>query len=112
MTERAFASIPLNKRSKKPRLQGLTEIRGPYYSVMGTRYLSDVLETMGDYVDGLKFAGGSFALMPRNEVKKLIDLAHKHDVYVSTGGWIERVLTHGSEAVDFILMRHTSLGLI
>lgn len=110
MTERAFASIPLNKRLKKPRFQGLTEIRGPYYSVMGTRYLSDVLETMGAYVDGLKFAGGSFALMPRNEVKKLIDLAHKHDVYVSTGGWIERVLTHGSEAVDYYIKEAHELG--
>ena len=36
----------------------------------GQRYLEDVLETMGDYVDTLKFAGGSFTLMPRVELMK------------------------------------------
>lgn len=110
MNERAFSSIPNNQRPGKPRKQGLSEIRGPYYSVMGTRYLSDILETMGAYVDGLKFAGGSFSLMPRKEVKKLIDIAHSHDVYVSTGGWIERVLTHGSDAVDYYIKEAQSLG--
>jgi len=55
---------------------------------------------MGEYVDGLKFAGGSFALMPAKEVKALTDLAHQYDVYVSTGGWIERVLTQGNDAVE------------
>ena len=70
----------------------LTEIRGPYYSVMGERYLRDVLETMGPYVDGLKFAGGSFALMPKKSLQELIDLAHKYEVYVSTGGWVDTCL--------------------
>jgi phosphosulfolactate synthase (CoM biosynthesis protein A) len=60
---------------------------------MGERYLTDVLETMGWYVDGLKFAGGSFALMPRQRVKAIIDLAHAHNVYVSSGGWMEHVLS-------------------
>ena len=46
MSERAFSSIRLNVRSAKPRSRGLTEIRGPYYSVMGRRYLEDILETM------------------------------------------------------------------
>jgi phosphosulfolactate synthase (CoM biosynthesis protein A) len=48
--ERAFSFIPLNAREAKPRRRGLTEIRGPYYSVMGERYLTDVLETMGWYL--------------------------------------------------------------
>lgn len=39
---------------------------------------------MGHHVDGLKFAGGSFALFPEDKLKELIDLAHQHDVYVST----------------------------
>lgn len=110
MSERAFSFIPLNSREIKPRKQGITEIRGPYYSVMGTRYLTDILETMGVYVDGLKFAGGSFALMPREEVKKMIDLAHKYNVYVSTGGWIEYVLKHGPEAVDKYMKEVHALG--
>jgi phosphosulfolactate synthase (CoM biosynthesis protein A) len=98
--ERAFSFLPINKRESKPRKRGITEIRGPYYTPMGSRYLQDILETMSEYVDSLKFAGGSFSLMPRQVIKKLIDLCHSHDVLVSTGGFIERVLTHGSSAVE------------
>src|SRR5258708_22922631 len=65
LDERAFPFIRLNQRATKPRQIGLTEIRGPYYAVMGTRYLSDILETVGEYVDGVKYAGGPFPLMPR-----------------------------------------------
>lgn len=110
MSERAFSSIPLNARSAKPRTQGLTEIRGPYYTVMGRRYLEDILETMHPWVDGLKFAGGSFALMPREKVKEMIDLAHRYETYVSTGGWIEHVLQHGPEAVEKYLHEAKGLG--
>jgi phosphosulfolactate synthase (CoM biosynthesis protein A) len=110
MSERAFASIPLNTRSAKPRSRGLTEIRGPYYSVMRRRYLEDILETMHPYVDGLKFAGGSFALMPRDSVKQIIDLAHRYQTYVSTGGWIEYVLRYGADAVEKYLGEAASLG--
>src|SRR5262249_2043399 len=63
-------------------------------AAMGTRYLSDILETVGAYVDGVKYAGGSFALMPRARVREINDLAHKHGAYVSTGGFIEHVLAH------------------
>ena len=53
---------------------------------------------MGEYVDSLKFAGGSFSLMPRQAVKEIIEVAHSHDVLVSTGGFIERVLVQGKDA--------------
>jgi len=110
MSERAFAFVPNNNRGGKPRTRGITEIRGPYYAVMGTRYLSDILETMGDYVDGVKYAGGSFSLMPRDQVKALNDLAHKYNCYVSTGGWIEHVLTHGMDMVDKYIKECKDLG--
>jgi phosphosulfolactate synthase (CoM biosynthesis protein A) len=97
--ERAFASLPINRRPGKPRTRGVTEIRGPYYTPMGKHYLQDILETMGGYVDALKFAGGSFCLMPRSVVQELIALCHAHDVLVSTGGFIEQVLAQGPEAV-------------
>ena len=96
----AFDFLRMNEREGKPRQRGVTEIRGPYYSVMGKRYLSDVLETMGKYVDSLKFAGGSFTLMPDEALKSIIETAHAHDVMVSTGGFIEYVLTQGPDAVD------------
>ncbi len=38
---------------------------------MGCHYLEDVLETMGDYMDILKFAGGSFTLMPTSSLKAI-----------------------------------------
>ena len=89
-----------NERGPKPRKHGITEIRGPYYSPLGKRYLQDILETMGNYVDALKFAGGSFSLMPRQVLTELISLCHENDVLVSTGGFIEHVLTQGPDAVN------------
>ncbi len=96
---RGFAFLRMNQRQPKPRTRGVTEIRGPYYTPMGKRYLQDVLETMGPYIDSLKFAGGSFSLMPWGALREIIDLCHQHDVLVSTGGFIEYVLTQGPEAV-------------
>lgn len=96
---RGFAFLRMNQRQPKPRTRGVTEIRGPYYTPMGKRYLQDVLETMGSYIDSLKFAGGSFSLMPWDALREIIDLCHAHDVLVSTGGFIEYVLTQGPEAV-------------
>jgi phosphosulfolactate synthase (CoM biosynthesis protein A) len=108
--ERAFGFLDLNRREAKPRQRGLTEIRGPYYTPMGKRYLADLLETMGWYVDALKFAGGSFSLMPRGAVAELIELCHDHQVEVSTGGFIEHVLTRGAEAVQQYLGECRELG--
>jgi phosphosulfolactate synthase (CoM biosynthesis protein A) len=110
LDERAFAFLRVNERETKPRSRGITEIRGPYYTPMGKRYLEDVLETMGTYIDVLKFAGGSFSLMPRKAVKELLDLCHSHNVMVSTGGFIEHVLTQGPEAVNWYIEECKELG--
>jgi phosphosulfolactate synthase (CoM biosynthesis protein A) len=108
--ERAFSFLSINKRQTKPRNRGLTEIRGPYYTPMGKHYLEDVLETFGNFVDILKFAGGSFALMPHRALKELIDICHAHQVLVSTGGFVERVLTQGRDAVHRYLETCKELG--
>jgi phosphosulfolactate synthase (CoM biosynthesis protein A) len=97
--ERSFPFLRVNEREGKPRKRGLTEIRGPYYSAYGRRHLEDLFETMGAYVDSLKFAGGSFTLMPEQAVRDIIELCHKHQVLVSTGGFLERVLVQGADAV-------------
>ncbi len=107
---RAFDFLKVNERQTKPRSQGVTEIRGPYYTPMGKRYLQDVLETMGAYVDALKFAAGSFSLMPRQAVKELIDICHDHDVLVDTGGFMEYVLTQGKVAVERYIAECKNLG--
>src|SRR5215467_13349139 len=108
--ERSFPFLRVNEREGKPRKRGLTEIRGPYYSVVGRRYLEDLFETMGAYVDSLKFAGGSFTLMPQKAVREIIDLCHKHDVLVSTGGFVERVLVQGDDAVRRYVTECRKLG--
>src|SRR5438445_6297637 len=109
--QRSFPFLRINERESKPRKRGLTEIRGPYYSIVGRRYLEDLFETMGAYVDSLKFAGGSFTLMPEKAVREIIDLCHKHDVLVSTGGFIERVLVQGGDAVRGYVAECKKLGV-
>ncbi|RYG72466.1 phosphosulfolactate synthase [Lentibacillus lipolyticus] len=108
--QRAFQNIRMNNRQVKPRNQGITEVRGPYYTVMGKHYLEDMLETMGEYIDILKFSGGSFMLYPENKLRELLDLAHAYDVKVSTGGFMETVLTQGPEAVDHYLQECKRVG--
>jgi phosphosulfolactate synthase (CoM biosynthesis protein A) len=88
----------------------VTEIRGPYYTPVGKRYLQDVFETMGAYVDVLKFAGGSFSLMARAALKEILDTCHEYGVLVSTGGFMERVLTYGPEMVDRYIRECKEVG--
>jgi phosphosulfolactate synthase (CoM biosynthesis protein A) len=107
---RSFPFLRVNEREAKPRKRGLTEIRGPYYSAIGRRYLEDLFETVGAYVDSLKFAGGSFTLMPEKAVREIIDLCHKHGVLVSAGGFIERVLVQGGDAVRRYIAECKKLG--
>lgn len=63
----------------------------------------DIFDSMGQFVDGLKFSGGSHSLMPKSYIKEVTNLAHKHNVYVSTGGWAEH-LQHGGPSAfkDYI----------
>jgi len=108
--ERAFSFLRVNERQRKPRTEGITEIRGPYYTPMGRHYLGDILDTMGSYVDSLKFAGGSFALMPRRAVLEITKLCHEHEVLVSTGGFLEQVLMQGTDAVKSYIAECKELG--
>ncbi|KAG8385686.1 hypothetical protein BUALT_Bualt03G0070900 [Buddleja alternifolia] len=90
-------------RPEKPRRYGVTEMRGPHYSLFSQNLLQDVFESMGQFVDGLKFAGGSHSLMPKSYIKEVTSMAHKHNVYVSTGDWAEHLLRKGPSAFrDYI----------
>ena len=110
LPEHSFPFLRINERESKPRKHGLTEIRGPYYSVVGRHYLEDLFEMMSAYVDSLKFAAGSFTLMPERALREIVDLCHKHEVLVSTGGFIERVLVQGNEAVRQYVTECKKLG--
>src|SRR5438046_9315800 len=95
--ERGFQFLRTNPRPDKPRQRGITEIRGPYYSVVGERYLQDRFETTGAYVDAWKFGGGSFCLMPSKIVRQINDLCHENEVPLSTGRCIACVLAQGPD---------------
>ena len=80
LTSLPYSFLPANSLDPKPRKKGLTEIRGPYYAPVTKTYLDELLSDCGDYVDGIKFAGGAFSLMPEERLKGLIDTAHKHSM--------------------------------
>lgn len=42
--------LKLNQRQGKPRSRDVTEIRGPYCTPVGKRYLQDILETIHEIV--------------------------------------------------------------
>ncbi|KAE8333769.1 hypothetical protein BDV39DRAFT_188148 [Aspergillus sergii] len=88
-----FGFARSNPRPPKPRSKGVTEIRGPYYT-------------------GLTANIGSFSLFQEKPLRELIDLAHEHGVYVSTGGWAEHLLTHPdtSAVFDKYLQKCKDLG--
>jgi len=96
--------------SPKPRTKGLAEIRGPYYSAVTLDYLRGLLDDWGEYIDGLKFAGGSFSLLSEERLRGYIEVCHSHEVFVDTGGWIERVLLDGEEATDKYIGKCRELG--
>ena len=50
--------------------------------------------------------------MPEAAVRELVDIAHSHGVYVSTGGWMEHVLTQSDakSAVDKYLKKCKDIG--
>ncbi|CAI9087723.1 OLC1v1021869C2 [Oldenlandia corymbosa var. corymbosa] len=61
-------------------------------------WLEDIFESMGQFVDGLKFAGGSDSLLSKAYIKEITNIAHQHNVYVSTGDWSEHLLRKGPSA--------------
>ena len=106
----AFNFVPRAWRPAKPRRAGMTEIRAPHYWAYGTRHMQDVFDVAGPWIDGIKWAGGSFALLPPEQIKAINQIAHDNDAYVSSGGWIETVLRYGDAAVDQYLEEAKEVG--
>ena len=107
---KAFDFVKISDVPPKPRNTGIIEIRGPYYAPTTVGYVKDLLEMWGDYIDGFKFAGGSMRLLSVDILKNILKICHDHDVYVSTGGFVERIIVQGTEAVDRYLEECKSLG--
>ncbi len=108
--ENAFDFVKIDMPPPKPRTRGVIEMRGPYYASVSYGYLKDLLDDWSNYIDGYKFAGGSMRLLARIRVKQIIEACHDHEVYVSTGGFVERVIVQGSDAVDQYLKECKELG--
>ena len=106
----AFEFVSIDIPPHKPRKTGIIEFRGPYYTPVSFGYLKNLLEDWAYFVDGFKFAGGSMRLLPVTRVKQIIQLCHDNKVYVSTGGFVERVIAQGGQAVDRYLNECKSLG--
>jgi phosphosulfolactate synthase (CoM biosynthesis protein A) len=98
--KKAFEFMKLPKLQSKPRKKGIVEIRGPYYTSITFDWLRGLLHDWSDWFDGYKFAAGSFRLLDASTLKSIINLCHDHDVYVSTGGAVERYIIEGPEMVD------------
>ncbi len=109
--QKPFDFVTTRKPHEKPRTSGITEIRGPYYSVVTADYLKSLLDDWGEYIDGMKFAGGSFSLLTETKLKEYIKICHDYDVFVDTGGWIERVLVDGKATVDNYITKCKELGI-
>lgn len=97
-------------RTEKPRRFGLTELRGPHHTLFSQNILQEMFESMGQFVDGLKFTGGSHSLMPKSYIKEVTDMAHKHNVYVSTGDWAEYLPRKGPSAFKEYIEECKQLG--
>ncbi|KAJ7968390.1 protein HEAT-STRESS-ASSOCIATED 32 [Quillaja saponaria] len=97
-------------RPEKPRRYGVTEMRGPHYTLLSQNVIQDIFESMGQFVDGLKFSGGSHSLMSKDLVKEVTDIAHQHDIYVSTGDWAEHLVRKGPSAFKEYVEECKQLG--
>ncbi|KAL7088782.1 hypothetical protein ACP275_13G148400 [Erythranthe tilingii] len=97
-------------RPEKPRRFGVTEMRGPHFSLLSQNHLQDVFESMGQFVDGLKFARGSHSLIPKSCIKEVTEMAHKHNVYVSSGDWAEHLPRKGPSAFQDYIEECKQLG--
>ena len=98
---KAFELVKIRKLPPKPRKSGILEVRIPYYaSVVTMPYIKGVLDVWSEYFDGFKIACGTSRLLDRKIMKEIIDLSHDHGIYVSTGGFVERVWARGSKAIN------------
>lgn len=104
--DKAFGFFKVTDRPSKPRDEGITEVRDINLSL---RQVEDLIEVAGDYIDVLKMSSGSQRLLSRDIVKKKIKLCHKNNILVSTGGFLERVMLQGTEAIEKFLEEAKSL---
>lgn len=110
MSEKAFEFLDMHDIPDKPRDTHVVEMRGPYYNELSRGGTRNILEDWGDYVDGYKFSGGAFRLLDRDKLKELIQICHDNDVWVDTGGAIERYVVEGPDMVQRYIQECKDVG--
>lgn len=108
---RSLPGLWLNERAAKPRATGITEVRGQYYTITGPRYLEDLFEVAGEWIDWLKIPGPGIALTPAHTLARIAEICSAHDVRLGAGGLIEKVVTQGPRAVDAYFDALPDLGV-
>ena len=108
LKERAFEYIPIMPRSAKPRDRGITQVRD--IKGRGMAEMEDIVQTAGEFIDVYKMACATQRLLPKEIVKKKIDLCHRNGIEVSTGGYLERVLLAGPDIVKRFLKDSKEMG--
>lgn len=104
----AFSDIiPMAEPQPKPRNIGLTEVRTPAHSV---NRIAGYVDTLGPYLDSVKWTVGSQRLVPRAQVKEINDYLHSQQIEVSSGGLLESVLPLGEKPVMQYLEQSKELG--
>jgi phosphosulfolactate synthase (CoM biosynthesis protein A) len=108
--EHVFNFLKMAQVPEKPRKSGVIEVRGPYYNMITVRQLEDLVKDWGEYFDGIKLPGYSAMLLHREKVREIIKVCHDNGVYVSTGGFVERVWMEGDRAVQKYFEEAHKLG--
>jgi hypothetical protein len=99
MTNRlAFAdALPIIDIGAKPRdKRGVTEVRD---RALGSAEARNLAETLGAFVDTAKYTCGTQRLFQAEFIKAKNALYRAHDIEVSSGGMLERVVQYGERAV-------------
>ena len=109
MNRLAFAdALPIIDIGAKPRdKRGLTEVRDRALGVVEARSLA---ETLGAFVDTAKYTCGTQRLFSAEFIEAKNALYRSHDIEVSSGGMLERVVQYGERAVHGFLEESRELG--
>ena len=107
-TARAFSDVlPMVEPRPKPRNTGLIEVRTP---ANGISYHAGYVDTLGEYLDSVKWTVGSQRLVRRETVLEINTYLHEHQIEVSSGGLLESVIPQGEKAVRAFLEEAKELG--
>ncbi len=81
--ERAYSFVSVPVRPPKPREKGLTMVLD-FAEPLGDQ--EDILQAVGEYIDMAKIAAFISTLLPKDYLKKKIELYQKYDVVTWPGG--------------------------